>query len=83
MTQTVLVNELLPPAVEPFTMAERDRRDYEAALDAFLAGRWEDARDLLHRLPRDGSSKVLHDFMDKHGQKPPPDWNGVIVLEAK
>jgi adenylate cyclase len=83
MTQTVLVNELLPPAVEPGVMAERDRRDYEAALDAFLAQRWDDTRDLLHRLPKDGGCKVLQDFMDKHGQMPPPDWNGVIVLEAK
>jgi adenylate cyclase len=83
MTQTVLVNELLPPAVEPCTMAERDRRDYEAALDAFLAGRWEDAADLLHRLPKDGPCAVLQAFMDKHGKQQPPDWDGVIVLEAK
>src|SRR5262249_43656177 len=83
MTQTVLVNELLPPAVEPGAMAERDRRDYEAALDAFLGKRWEDARDLFHRLPKDGARAVLQAFMEKHGNEPPADWDGVIVLEAK
>jgi adenylate cyclase len=83
MAQTVLVNELLPPAVEPDTMAERDRRDYEAALDAFLAKRWDDAQELLDRLPKDGARAVLQAFMAKHGGNPPADWDGVIVLEGK
>jgi len=83
MTQTVLVNQLLAPAVEPGAMAERDRRDYEAALDAFLAKRWDDARQLLHRLPKDGPCAVLQACIDKHGGIPPTDWDGVIALEAK
>ena len=83
MTQTVLVNQLLAPAVEPGAMAERDRRDYEAALDAFLAKRWDDARQLLHRLPKDGPGAVLQACIDKHGGIPPTDWDGVIALEAK
>ena len=83
MTQTVVVNELLPPAVEPGTISERDRRDYEAALDAFLAKRWDDAKDLLHRLPRDGARAVLQTFMQKHNGTPPADWDDVIALEAK
>jgi adenylate cyclase len=83
MTQTVLVNELLPPAVEPGTISERDRRDYEAALDAFLTQRWDDAEDLLYRLPRDGARAVLQGFMQKHTGTPPDNWDGVIALEAK
>jgi adenylate cyclase len=82
MRKTLLVSELLPPAVEPGTLAERDRRDYEAALDAFLIGRWPDARALLDRLPHD-TAIVLKDFMDRQGPKPPPDWKGVIALETK
>jgi adenylate cyclase len=83
MTQTVFVNELLPPAVEPGTLAERDRRDYEAALDAFLQGKWQDADGLLRRLPHDGARDVLQAFMDKHGNSPPAEWNGVIGMETK
>lgn len=83
MSRILLVNELLPPAVEPHTMTERDRRDYEAALDAFLAGRWQDAQELLDRLPLDGPSEVLQAFMGKHQHAPPAGWKGTIVLEAK
>ena len=82
MRKSFLVSELLPPAVEPGAMAERDRRDYEAALSAFLASRWEDASRLLDRLPPD-AGMVLKQFIHRHGQKPPVDWNGVIVLETK
>jgi adenylate cyclase len=82
MRKDFLVSELLPPAVEPGAMAERDRRDYEAALDAFFAGRWEDARRLLDRLPPD-AALFLKKFMDRLGPTPPADWNGVIVLGSK
>ena len=83
MRHSVLINELMPPAVEPGVMPERDRRDYEAALDAFLGGRWPDALDLLGRLPYDGPSGVLKDYLRRHGGKPPTDWNGVIGMESK
>jgi len=83
MTQTVTVSELLPAAVEPGTLAERDRRDYEAAFEAFLAGRWQDAHELLQRLVNDGACHVLQEFMDRHGGNPPAEWNGVMVLDAK
>jgi adenylate cyclase len=83
MTRTVMVSELLPAAVEPGSLAERDRRDYEAALDAFLAGRWQDTRDLLKRLPADGARDVLQAFMDRHAGKPPDGWDGVMVLDSK
>jgi adenylate cyclase len=70
-------------AVEPDVMTERDRRDYEAALDAFLAGRWQDASGLLRRLPRDAAAKLLNEFMVRHRQQPPPEWDGIIAMEAK
>jgi adenylate cyclase len=83
MRRNLVVSELLPPDVEPGAMKERVRRDYEAALSAFLASRWDDARRLLEdRVPADVGI-VLRQFMDRHGQKPPPDWNGVIELETK
>ncbi len=44
MRTTLMVSELMPPAFEPGTLSERDRRDYEAALEAFLSSHWDDAR---------------------------------------
>ncbi|MBV9123937.1 MAG: adenylate/guanylate cyclase domain-containing protein [Planctomycetes bacterium] len=84
MRTTLLVSELLPPAVEPGgTMSEAHRRDYEAALDAFEAGHWSDARDLLRRLPHDGPAELLQQFMERHQQQPPSGWNGLLVMDTK
>jgi hypothetical protein len=82
--ETVLtVSELLPAAVEPSAMSELDRRDYEAGLDAFLDGRWQDATELLRRLPGDEAARLLRNYMERHGRTPPPNWDGVVVLETK
>jgi adenylate cyclase len=89
MANTVLsVSELLPPAVEPGALAERDRKDYEAALDAFQDGRWADSVSLLQRLPGDGPAQFLRAYMDRHQRKPPTAWSkeeekGVVTLESK
>jgi adenylate cyclase len=83
MRTVLTVHELMPPAVEPGAMSERDRRDYEAALEAFLASRWDDARQLLHRLPSDGPSKFLSAYMSARQNQPPAEWNGIIGLESK
>lgn len=82
MNKTLQISELLPAAVEPGALSERDRRDYEAALDAFLVGRWPDARALLDRLPAE-VSVFLREQMDRHKQKAPAEWNGVVALETK
>ncbi len=83
--QTALtVSELLPSEVEPGAMRERERRDYEAGLDAFLAGRWRDADRLLQHLSAgDGPARFLRNFMQQHGQAPPAGWDGVIALQSK
>ncbi|WP_406699594.1 adenylate/guanylate cyclase domain-containing protein [Singulisphaera sp. Ch08] len=83
LTLPVVVSELLPPAVESGTLTDRHCRDYEAALDAFLAGRWNDARRLLERLPNDAAGDVLKQFMDRTSQGPPDPWDGVIPLDSK
>lgn len=83
MRQSLVISELLPSAVEPGAMSERDRRDYEAALDAFLGGRWQDAQCLFDRLPADGPSGVLREFIRRRGGRVPKDWNGVMGMETK
>jgi adenylate cyclase len=83
MKDVVTVSELLPPVVEPGVLSERDRRDFEAALVAFLARDWETARDLLGRLPGDGPTEVLCRFMESKNYLPSPDWDGVVPMTAK
>jgi adenylate cyclase len=82
MSSALTVSELLPPAVEG-PPAERDRLDYEAALGAFMAGRWDDARKLLARLPRDGAATFLQEHMARNPAGPPADWDGTLALDAK
>jgi adenylate cyclase len=84
MTTQLTVSELLPSAAEPGAMPERSRKDYEAALAAFRAGRWDDAVKLLKYVTRqDGGRKFLEAFMERHQGSPPSDWDGVVVLEGK
>jgi adenylate cyclase len=82
MARALTVSELLPPSFEPGSLPEGVRRGYETALDAFLAGRWDDARDLLSRLPPGGAVQFLTSFMNRH-PTPPAGWDGAIELESK
>lgn len=76
--------ELLPPQAELPDLDERNLRDYEAALDHFLAGRWSEALDLLHCVPaKDRVKDFLTVFIAQHGRTPPPHWNGVVPLTSK
>ena len=84
MRKAVLVSELLAPIGEPGAMPDHQVRDYEAALEAFQAGRWDDAQRLLARLRDDGPAAVLREYMTKrHQDKPPGDWSGVLAMESK
>ena len=51
------VSELLPPEHEHDELTDQHLRDYEAALDAFIAGDWQQALDLLKRVPGDDRGK--------------------------
>lgn len=82
MSRIVQVHELLPPATEPMVLSEPDRRDYEAALDAFQKGLWENAWGLLAPL-RDGAADFLRLYMDRHQGRAPDNWGGVIALDSK
>jgi adenylate cyclase len=80
----VEVSELLPPEREYPHLHAQHLRDYESALDAFNAGNWSTAFDLLHKVPADDRVKdFLTVFIAQHHRTPPSGWNGVISLEAK
>src|SRR5205085_6395620 len=83
MERTVVLHELVPKSLEFQHISLQSARDYEAALDAFQEGRWPQADALLRRVPKDGCALRLKQFMESRGNKPPTDWNGVVVLESK
>jgi class 3 adenylate cyclase len=61
--------------------------DYEAALDAYLAGRFEQARDGFARCvqaaPLDPASRVLLERSERLVAEPPSDWPGHTRLMSK
>jgi adenylate cyclase len=78
------VSELVPPVSECPLLTDEHLSLCEAALDAFLAGRWSSAYELLHRIPaEDEVADFLTEYIVKNKRTPPPDWDGVITLETK
>jgi adenylate cyclase len=83
MERTLLVNEILPPALAGDSMTENNRRLYEAALTEFLAGHWDVARGMLAKLPPDGAGDFLQEFMTENRKGPPLRWDGVVPIKTK
>jgi adenylate cyclase len=84
LASAVEISELLPPAQEDLELSDQKLRDYEAALEAFVAGRWHQTLDLLHRVPAEDLVKdFLTVFIAQHHRTPPANWDGVVVLESK
>lgn len=78
------VSELLPPVSDHPDLTDEHLAAYEAALDAFLAGQWSEAIELLHRVPaQDRVKDFLTIFIAQHNRTPPTNWNGVIPLSSK
>ncbi len=84
LATAVEVSELLPSALEQSVLSDGNLREYEAALDAFIAGRWKESLDLLRELPREDTAKdFLIYYIQNHDRTAPPNWDGVVVLESK
>jgi adenylate cyclase len=78
------VSELLPPEPQYPILTDEHLGFYESALDAFLAGRWSEAYELLHRVPtEDTVTDFLTVYIAQHNRTPPPNWDGVIPLSSK
>ncbi len=78
------VSELLPPESQYPMLTDRHLEYCEAALDAFLAGRWSEAFELLHQTPaQDLATDFLTVYIAQHNRTPPPNWDGVIPLSSK
>jgi len=78
------VSELLPPEAEYADLTAAHIAAYESALDKFIAGDWSEAIKFLHRVPPEDRVKdFLTEFIISNRRTPPPNWDGVIVLESK
>ena len=78
------VSELLPPESQYPLLTDTHLEYCEAALDAFLAGRWSEAYELLHKTPpQDLATDFLTVYIAQHDRTPPPNWDGVIPLSSK
>ena len=78
------VSELLPPESQYAKLTDQHVGFYESGLDAFLAGAWREAYELLRHVPTDDLvTDFLTVFIAQHKRTPPPDWDGVIPLSSK
>ncbi len=78
------VAELLPPEHEFPRLTDEHVGFYESGLDAFLAGAWREAYELLRHVPtEDLVTDFLTVYIAQHKRTPPTGWDGVIRLESK
>ncbi len=78
------VSELLPPASDYPLLTDEHLAYCERALEAFVAGRWSEAYELLHHTPtEDQVTDFLTVYIAQHNRLPPPNWDGVITLASK
>jgi adenylate cyclase len=81
---SLMVSEILPTADEDPTLSDQNVTDYNAAVDALLAGRWSEALELLHKVPaKDRAKDFLTIFIVQNNYEPPPKWDGVIPMPNK
>ncbi len=75
------VYQLLRPAGTVDAPTPDDLIAYEAALDAMVAGEWEEAMECLHRVSAtDRAKDFLTATILRHGRVPPANWDGVIDI---
>ncbi len=78
------VSELLPPAAQYPLLTDEHLALCDAAVEAFVAGRWSEAFELLHRTPaEDRGTDFLTVYIAQHNRTPPPNWDGCVPLSSK
>lgn len=84
MDTPVMVSELLPSEADLPQLTAAHLAAYDAAVEHFTTGQWEEAFAELRTLP---SSDRAQDFLAlqiaQHNRVPPADWSGVVKLPSK
>ncbi len=84
METPLMVSELLPAVHVAPQLSDNHVTIYEAAVEHFIAGRWEAAYEALHKLPAsDKAQDFLAVLIAQHNRMPPPGWDGIVRLPNK
>lgn len=80
----VVVSELLPPAHESIDLTDTHIARFEAGVDNFIAGHWEEAFRCFHDMPATDRAQdfLLHHIMQS-GRTAPQGWDGTVRLPNK
>lgn len=85
MQRPLVVGQLLPPESATGgrdSLSSQNIAAYELALDAFLAGDWDEAFERLHAVPASDRVKdFLTVYIAQHARRPPPTWDGTVDLD--
>jgi adenylate cyclase len=80
----LVVSHLLPPESEDPRVTAEGIANFEAAVDAVVAGDWAKAMELLENVPGpDRAKDFLTVFIAQNNYEPPADWDGTIELPRK
>ena len=86
METPLLVSELMPLSGTDTneTLADEHLKQYEQAVDFFIAGDWEQAWRCLHSIPpSDRAQDFLAMRITQNGRQAPEDWDGIVRLSEK
>ena len=84
MNQEMTLTQLLPPTELDPTVTDEAIARYQKASELFEAGNWRDALNQLNRLSEQDQGKdFLSQYITQNHVEPPPNWNGVIVMQSK
>jgi adenylate cyclase len=84
LKEPLVVSELLPPLSDYPLLTDEHLADYEAAVDAFIAGNWRKTLELFNRVPAEDRCKdYLMMFIAENDRTPPPGWDGVLAMKSK
>jgi adenylate cyclase len=84
MTAPIDVSELLPPERDCPELSNEHLVTYEDALAAFERRDWRLAFQCLRaNRSTDHANEFLAQFIDRHGNAPPPNWDGTVPLDSK
>lgn len=84
MDTAILVSQLLPPVDQDNSVSDEHLRNYEAAVDAVIEGRWGEAMERLDKVPvNDRAKDFLMIFIAQHNYEPSDSWDGIIPMSSK
>ena len=84
METPLFVSELLPSESESSPLTDWHLQRYEAGLEHFLQGRWDEAYHCLHDMPADDRAQdFLSMMIAQHNRHAPADWDGIVRMPSK